>query len=360
MTADTVGGVWTYSIELARALARHGIRVSLATMGSPASEWQCAEARSIPGLTLHESNYKLEWQDDPWDSVDEASLWLRELAAAVQPDLVHINGYSHASLAYGVPVLSVAHSCVCSWWRAVKQTAVPERYGEYRRRVCEGLAGADLVIAPSLAMLSCIEREYGFNGNAAVISNARDASRFRPAEKQPYILTGGRLWDAAKNTAALDGIAGQLEWPVLVAGEEADPEGRRQDFAGVQLLGRLSSEQMAERFAHAAIYALPARYEPFGLSVLEAALAGCALVLGDIPSLREVWGDAALYVDPENPEQLRQTLERVIRSTLLREDLAQRARLRARRYSPGRMAQAYLEAYRRAARLHQSRRRAAA
>ncbi len=32
---------------------------------------------------------------------------------------------------------------------------------------------------------------------------------------------------------------------------------------------------------------LPARYEPFGLSVLEAALSGCALVLGDIPSLRE-------------------------------------------------------------------------
>ena len=46
----------------------------------------------------------------------------------------------------------------------------------------------------------------------------------------------------------------------------------------------------------AAIYALPARYEPFGLSILEAALSGCALVIGDIPSLREIWADAALFV----------------------------------------------------------------
>ena len=47
----------------------------------------------------------------------------------------------------------------------------------------------------------------------------------------------------------------------------------------------LSGEDIRPWFARAGIYALPAVYEPFGLSVLEAALSGCALVLGDIPSL---------------------------------------------------------------------------
>ena len=65
--------------------------------------------------------------------------------------------------------------------------------------------------------------------------------------------------------------------------------------------GRLTPPQMARVVSRApSIYALPARYEPFGLSVLEAALSGCALVLGDIPSLREIWDGAALFVDPDD------------------------------------------------------------
>ena len=57
---------------------------------------------------------------------------------------------------------------------------------------------------------------------------------------------------------------------------------------------------LARKMAEASIYALPARYEPFGLSALEAALSGCALVLGDIPSLREIWGPAAIYVPADD------------------------------------------------------------
>ena len=60
--------------------------------------------------------------------------------------------------------------------------------------------------------------------------------------------------------------------------------------------------------ARAAIYALPAHYEPFGLSILEAAMSGCALVLGDIPSLREIWGDAAVFVHPDNRDAVARCL----------------------------------------------------
>ncbi|MEB3829625.1 glycosyltransferase [Phormidium sp. CCY1219] len=61
----------------------------------------------------------------------------------------------------------------------------------------------------------------------------------------------------------------------------------------------MSPEELSHWYARAAIYAFPARYEPFGLSVLEAALSGCALVLGDIPRLREMWGDAAVFANPD-------------------------------------------------------------
>jgi glycosyltransferase involved in cell wall biosynthesis len=78
---------------------------------------------------------------------------------------------------------------------------------------------------------------------------------------------------------------------------------------------------------------------------LEAALAGCALVLGDIPTLREVWGDAALYADPRDDEALLAALTRVRCDAALRGRLAAAARERARRYTPEATADRYLELY---------------
>ena len=107
----------------------------------------------------------------------------------------------------------------------------------------------------------------------------------------------------------------------------------------------MPSDELVRLYGGASIFALPARYEPFGLSVLEAALAGCALVLGDIPSLREVWGDAALYVPPEDHDALHAALQRLIADADLRERMAVRAHVRARRYSPEAMVRAYRRAY---------------
>jgi glycosyltransferase involved in cell wall biosynthesis len=111
------------------------------------------------------------------------------------------------------------------------------------------------------------------------------------------------------------------------------------------MLGRLGSDALAGWYARAAIYALPARYEPFGLSALEAAHSGCALVLGDIPSLREIWGDAAVFVPPEDCPALENAIRGLIDDPERRQSMADAARERASRYTPARMAEQYLAAY---------------
>jgi glycogen synthase len=318
MTADTVGGVWTYSMELVRWLSARGTHTTLATMGPALTDAQWDEARAIPALTIEESSFQLEWMDEPWADVDCASEWLLNLNARVRPDIVHLSGYAHAALPWKAPVVCVAHSCVLSWWRAVKGEAAPAKYDEYSRRVRAGLLASDVVAAPSQAMLSCLAAEYGFPGGGCVVPNARCADLFRPAAKEPFILASGRIWDEAKNIAAVDGVAGELSWPVYIPGEDRHPNGSEAQLRTARALGRRPAAEMAGWFGRASVYVLPARYEPFGLSGLEAALSGCALVLADIPSLREVWGDAALYVHPGNRAELRDTLQRVIRSDSLR------------------------------------------
>lgn len=345
LTADTVGGVWTYAVELARALAARGMRVAIASMGAPVSPQQRAALAGCAGVTLHESVFRLEWMQDPWADVDAAGAWLLALERQLRPDLVHLNQFAFGALPFGAPKLVVAHSCVASWWRAVHGEAAPPSWDTYRACVRAGLQGAACVAAPTRTMLSALSAEYGWHGPGCVLPNGCNPQPFAPRTRQPCVLAAGRFWDAAKNLRALQEAAPGLQWPVRVAGSAAHPEGGVVQPQGVHWLGELPREALARELAQAAIYALPARYEPFGLSVLEAALGGCALVLGDIASLREVWGAAARYVPPEDSAALHRTLQELISDAPQRQRLADAARARAQRYTAAAMADRYLETY---------------
>lgn len=345
MTTDAVGGVWTYSLALAEQLSRHGVRVTLAVMGPPPSEAQLSEARRIDGLQLERESLALEWMDDPWHEVDQASEWLLDLADRVQPDIVHLNGYVHAALSWPAPVVVVAHSCVGSWFEAVLGETLPERYAEYRQRVSAGLRAAEWVVAPTRAMLRALERQYRVPLFGRVIPNGLELARFEPEPKQPYVLAAGRLWDRAKNVSLLTEIARELPWPVRVAGDSRQDDRPPAELQHVELLGRLSADAMQRQLATAAVFAHPAYYEPFGLAVLEAAASGCALVLSDIPSLRESWDGAALFASPSDPSAFRDALRRVIDDAELRKTLSGRALARCRQFTAERMASKYLDLY---------------
>ena len=344
MTADTVGGVWTYACELIRALRPQGVTVTLATMGAPLSKTQQREIAALPDVEVFESSFALEWMADPWRDVDAAGDWLIALAQLVRPDLVHVNGYAHASLPFGVPVATVAHSCACSWYRAVRGAEAGPEWTEYRERARRGLVASDAVVAPTRAILRAILDALRAEVAGRVIANGRACEPPQHA-KEPFVLSAGRLWDEAKGLADLDACARSVSWPIRVAGAMTSPDGTKVTPRGVELLGELPAPELHAWMARAAVYALPARYEPFGLSVVEAALAGCALVLGDIDTLREIWGDAALYVRPGDTDALAFALRSLARDPLRRGVLAANARTRARALTPTRMAVAYRALY---------------
>ncbi len=343
MTGDTVGGVWTFTLDLAAALAPHGIEVTLAALGGEPTQAQYSDAARIPNLRLLSRNLKLEWMDDPWEDVAAAGRWLLGLETEFQPDVVHLNSYGQGALPWQSPVVLTAHSCVVSWWDAVKHAPLPGSWRRYREQVTRSVRSADLLTAPSHAMMRSVEEHYGpILPERRVIANGRSADRFHAQAKEAIILTAGRLRDEAKNAAVLAKVARNLAWPVYMAGESAN-------FGDCRMLGPLAAEELARWYGRASIYALPARYEPFGLSVLEAALSECALVLGDIASLRENWDGAAVFVPPDDPEAIERAIAGLIENSTRRRELARRAALRALDYTPERMAGGFLAAYAKAA-----------
>jgi glycogen synthase len=348
MTADTLGGVWTYALQLARGLQRADTEVILATMGRLPTPEQRFEASRSANLTLCSSEFALEWMNDPWADVDRAAHWLLELESKFQPDIIHINGYAHAALPWQAPKLVACHSCVLSWWAAVNSSQAPlKEWGTYRDRVKQGLRSADFIVAPSAAMLSSIRALYGEPPcPGAVIANAVDCSLYDPGKKEPYIASAGRLWDAGKNVKALIEAGAEIAWPVYLAGEASKNITCENNLSpNVVFLGQLPPARMAALLRCAAIYCLPARYEPFGLSVLEAAHARCPLVLGDIPSLRENWQGAAMFVSPDDVSGLAGVLEELIGDNGLRNEYAQRARHRAQQFLPATFAASYFHVY---------------
>jgi glycogen(starch) synthase len=346
MTADTVGGVLTHTIELIGGLRDHA-DVVVATMGTPLQESQRTALLAAGAAGVYDGGYALEWMADPWGDVAVAGEWLLELAAQERPDVVHLNGYAHAALPWEVPCLVVGHSCVLSWWRAVHGEAAPGVWDRYRAVVREGLQAADVVVAPTGYMLSELQDLYGgWPGQALVIPNG-SSQVVGTSPKAPFVLAAGRMWDEAKNLSSLDRAAAGLAWPVLAAGplnppsQSAPPVRPRY----VWPLGELEPSELAEWRQQAAVFAAPALYEPFGLAILEAAVDQCALVLGDIPSLRELWDGAARFVDPHDHASLHFTLKELIGDPGQREQLGRRAQRRAQRYVAGAMSARYHELY---------------
>jgi glycosyltransferase involved in cell wall biosynthesis len=197
-------------------------------------------------------------------------------------------------------------------------------------------------------MLKSVQDLYGRTRDMSAIPNGRDASHFYYSmEKKPFVASAGRLWDEAKNIASIERIAGELEWPVCLAGSTTPPS---RAFAASRpntcsSFGPLGREAFAQFLGRASIFCLPARYEPFGLSILDAALSGCALVIGDIPSLRENWEGAAVFVRPDSDCDIASALRELIADRRWRMELAAKARERALEFTPDRMASAYLQLY---------------
>lgn len=347
MTADAMGGVWRYCLDLATELVDRGAEVMIATMGPRPSDAQRLEALSIPRLHLVESDYALEWMPNPWGEVDASSKWLLDLESSFDPDVIHLNGYVQARLRWNKPVAVVAHSCVYSWWRAVHGCAPDTGWAEYKRRVTDGLSAADMVISPSAWMASELEREYGARKEKVrVIHNFTRAEIPPSKKKQSFVLAAGRIWDVAKNLELLDRIAPQLEWEVRIAGSAVGPGRSVPQAQFASLLGALPHPELISQMSVASIFAHPALYEPFGLSVLEAARAGCCLILSDIPSLRELWDGAAIFVDPRQPEAWVRELNRLTNNSANCKALGSLAHSRSLQYRASSSVGQYRDVYR--------------
>lgn len=354
VTADTVGGVWTYTRELVTGLARRGVHVTLVSFGKIPRPAQTQWLERLPNVDFRPTVFKLEWMQDAAADIAASTDYLHSIVDDVKPELLHLNQYCYGTLRSSVPRIVVAHSDVVSWSVAVHGSE-PEPgpwINWYREVVSEGLASATAVVAISRVVGENLREHFGVQ-NSRVIYNGRSASLFNANQpKERAVLGVGRIWDEAKNLAVL--LEAQPDAPVWIAGSSANPESDGESelrnflrsMRQIEFKGELSEPELRGLYARAGVYAATSQYEPFGLAPLEAAFSRCAIVANDISTFRELWGDSVVYFRRNDAGSLREQLEQLLNDSELRERYAELAYHRAiEMFTADRMVQDYIALY---------------
>lgn len=340
LTADAVGGVWQYATDLARALGALGVEPVLAVMGPPPSADQRTAAA---GLEVVETGLPLDWLAETPEEVRAAAEGIAALASARRADLVQLNAPALAVADFDVPVVAVAHSCLATWWAAVIGGEMPQDFRWRTELHAQGLSKADRVVAPSAAFAEATRAAYGLAHAPVAVHNGRSPLPLPDVRRQRLAFTAGRLWDKGKNLSTLDRAAALLPFRLDAAGPLSGPNGDSIALRHARALGSVSEAELAGRLAGRPVFTSAALYEPFGLAVLEAAQAGCPLVLSDIPTFRELWEGAAIFVSPSDAAAFAAAISQAADDA---DALGAKAQERAGRYTPAAMAANMLAIYR--------------
>lgn len=261
----------------------------------------------------------------------------RTRAAVASADVVHLHEplmpiVGPALLTTSVPLVATAHAAPPSWVKSIYRMT-PRRWWTGR-----------VVTAVSKAAAAPLGRP------ALLIPNGVEVAAFRLSEvkRENMVVFLGRS-DRRKGLEVLlrawDRIrrdAGNAE--LVVLGSDGPDEN------GIVFRGRVYEEDKRLDLARAAIYVAPnLGGESFGITLVEAMAAGCALVVSKLEPFREVAGDAALYVAPGDPTALAAAVTRLLGSSSERAALAEAALARVRSFDWSVVLPQYLECYEAAA-----------
>jgi len=202
--------------------------------------------------------------------------------------------------------------------------ACPETFAWPQRlhsQLCVPLAvPLALAVPPAPAAIDALRSRHGLGEHLVAC-----VGTIQPRKRVEHVIDAfGRARGAERGWELI--IAGRLRPGYQPAWLHALP-------AGVRWLGALGDADLSALYAAAAIAMSASEYEGFGLTVLEAMAAGCAVVAVGVTSVPEVAGDAALLVARSDPILLGDTLARLLDDPAARASLGERARQRAATFS---------------------------
>ena len=270
-------------------------------------------------------------------------------------DLVHFLNFN-VPIFYGGKYVVTIHDLIHHRFPGTSIRTLIWRMG-YRIAINRAVSRSRQVIAVSEASKNDIISMLGVSREkVTVVHEAVDASFLTSAQNKPgevltryniskpYIIWVG-VWRRYKNLEILARsfntlVKSGFDFQLVLAGEEDihHPEVAakiREIVSNERLIapGRVSQNDLVSLYAGAEVFVNPSLTEGFGLTSVEAQTLGLPVVASDIPVMREVLGESALYFSPSSEEQLLSRLSVILGDKSVREKYAKKSLENARRYS---------------------------
>lgn len=357
---DRYHGIGRYAFHLVQELAKLLPAKPLVIIRDPRlpeSRFDWSTFSALPNVTVHQLTAP------PFSAREQRvlPLFLRQFSQA-GTTLYHTPYFALPWLSR-TPAVVTVHDCIFEHNRRYMPQAWARGY--YRLLMRRSLARARAVLVPSAATAADVSRFYHVPAQKLVITPEAADRTFQPVAdttlldrvRQQYSLPATFVLAVGarrphKNFARLVEAIAPLDGAALVFVSEADerfPDEAAQAARGlgdkVRFVGKVPEADLPAFYTLATVFACPSQIEGFGLPVLEALACGAPVICSDIPSLREVGGEAVQLVPPDDTAAWSAALSRVISEPSLRTRLRAAGLARAQTFTWQRTAQAVLPLY---------------
>lgn len=216
------------------------------------------------------------------------------------------------------------------------------------------------ILVPSITVASEIIKEFALSEEKVVVTyegiplhKGNQKERKITKTRTPYLLYVGNLYphkNAKKLIEAMEKVKKPTEL-VIVCGRNVFLDRFKKELNAqsvkdrIKLLGYVSDEKLASLYKNAEAFVFPTLHEGFGLPGLEAMTYGTAVICSNIPVLKEIYGNAAFYLDPHNVQDIAKKINKALNDKNLRNDLIKKGKVQIKKYSWRKMAQQTLNTY---------------
>lgn len=174
---------------------------------------------------------------------------------------------------------------------------------------------------------------HGWSGECEEAS-----SEFMCTNARPYVLAVSSMSPHKNFRALIEAVVllGETNFDVIIAGGTNPTVFKAADISlptTVKHVGYVSDNELKSLYSQAACFIYPSLYEGFGLPPLEAMSSGCPVIVAHAGALPEVCGDAALYCDPSNPQDIADKISFVMSDMNLKKQLAKKGIARSKMYT---------------------------
>lgn len=157
-----------------------------------------------------------------------------------------------------------------------------------------------------------------------------------------FLLTVGTVEPRKNLMGLLEGmLTSRIDMPLVVIGKSTDYRKKVQQLIDsrprelkVFFLSGINDSELRALYQSAEAMIYPSLFEGFGLPVVEAQASGCPVITSNISSMPEAGGNAAIYVDPEKPEEIGRVIETLLNNSAIAGKMIEKGLENAQLYTP--------------------------